>query len=64
MSRLTTLMPGKRVVDTGAIGVDADWVEALAFAWLARQTLLREPGNVPSVTGARGPRILGAIYPA
>jgi anhydro-N-acetylmuramic acid kinase len=64
MARLSTLMPDKRVANTGTIGVDADWVEALAFAWLARRTLLREPGNVPGVTGARGPRILGAIYPA
>ena len=64
MTRLAALMPDKRVANTSAIGVDADWVEALAFAWLARQTLLREPGNVASVTGARGPRILGAIYPA
>jgi anhydro-N-acetylmuramic acid kinase len=64
MSRLALLMPSRRVSNTSAIGVDADWVEALAFAWLARQTLRHEPGNVPSVTGAKGPRVLGAIYPA
>lgn len=64
MSQLAHRLPGKRVAATDAIGIDADWVEALAFAWLARQTLLREPGNVPGVTGARGPRVLGAIYPA
>jgi anhydro-N-acetylmuramic acid kinase len=64
MAKLAALMPDKRVANTATIGVDADWVEALAFAWLARQTVLREPGNVPSVTGARGLRILGAIYPA
>ena len=64
MTRLATRLPGRRVANTGAIGVDADWVEALAFAWLARQALLREPGNVPGVTGAKGPRVLGAIYPA
>lgn len=62
MTRLAALLPDQRVANTGAIGVDADWVEALAFAWLARQTMLREPGNVPGVTGASGPRILGAIY--
>jgi anhydro-N-acetylmuramic acid kinase len=39
-------------------------MEALAFAWLARQTLHHAPGNLPLVTGARGERILGAIYPA
>ena len=63
MARLATLMPNRRITDTGALGVDADWVEALAFAWLARQTLLGEAGNLPEVTGARGPRVLGAIYP-
>jgi anhydro-N-acetylmuramic acid kinase len=64
MAQLAKLMPDKLVANTHVIGVDADWVEALAFAWLARQTMLREPGNVPSVTGAKGPRVLGAIYPA
>lgn len=64
MSRLAVRLPHHRVANTSLIGVDADWVEALAFAWLARQTILHEPGNVPGVTGARGPRVLGAIYPA
>lgn len=64
MARLAALLPGRRVADTGALGLDADWVEALAFAWLAHQTLRGAPGNLPDVTGARGPRILGAIYPA
>jgi len=64
MARLASRMPDLRVATTSTIGVDADWVEALAVAWLARQTLLREPGNVPGVTGAKGPRVLGAIYPA
>jgi anhydro-N-acetylmuramic acid kinase len=36
----------------------------MAFAWLARQAILGLPGNLPDVTGARGPRVLGAIYPA
>lgn len=47
---------------TSDVGVDPQWVEATAFAWLARQTLARLPGNLPAVTGARGERILGAIY--
>ena len=64
MARLAALLPARRVSDTGTLGLAADWVEALAFAWLARQTLLREPGNLPEVTGAAGPRVLGAIYPA
>lgn len=45
-------------------GLDPDHVEAAAFAWLARERLAGRPGNRPSVTGARGPRVLGAIYPA
>ena len=53
-----------RVVETTALhGVPIDQVEALAFAWLARETLASRPGNIPAVTGARGPRVLGAIYP-
>lgn len=55
---------GIPVAPTDNLGVDAEWVEALAFAWLAQRALRGEPGNLPSVTGARGPRILGAIYPA
>lgn len=52
------------VWDTGALGVSAQHVEALAFAWLAERFCQHLPGNLPSVTGARGPRILGALYPA
>ena len=47
---------------TDELGMQADWVEAAAFAWLAKRTLQREPGNLPAVTGARGMRILGAIH--
>ncbi len=64
MRRLAAHLPGMRVTTSTALGIDPDWVEALAFAWLARQTVHRAPGNLPSVTGARGPRVLGAIYPA
>jgi len=64
MARLAGLLPDRRVMSTDALGVAAEHVEALAFAWLARQTLRRKPGNLPAVTGARGPRVLGAIYPA
>ena len=49
---------------TAVLGIDPMQVEALAFAWLARQCFMSAPGNVPAVTGARGPRILGAVYPA
>jgi anhydro-N-acetylmuramic acid kinase len=48
---------------TAPYGVDPDFLEAMAFAWLARETLAGRPGNRPEVTGARGPRVLGAIYP-
>jgi anhydro-N-acetylmuramic acid kinase len=54
----------RSVAATDLLGVDAEVVEALAFAWLARQTLRSKPGNLPSVTGAHGPRVLGAIYAA
>jgi anhydro-N-acetylmuramic acid kinase len=49
---------------TSVLGVAPMQVEALAFAWLARQCFMSAPGNVPTVTGAKGPRILGAVYPA
>jgi len=48
---------------TDVLGVNVDWVEAAAFAWLAKQTLNNEPSNLPAGTGAVGLRILGAIYP-
>ena len=48
---------------TGERGVAVEHVEALAFAWLAREALAGRPANLPAVTGARGTRILGAIYP-
>jgi anhydro-N-acetylmuramic acid kinase len=56
------LAPAK-VVDTHSIGIDPDFMEAIAFAWLAKQCIDGIPGNVPEVTGASGPRVLGVIYP-
>ena len=47
--------------DAGAI--TPEHVEAMAFAWLAKRSIDGQPGNLPEVTGASGPRILGAIYP-
>lgn len=64
LKRLAALLPGRRITITTELGIDPRHVEALAFAWLARQALARRPGNLPAVTGARGPRVLGAIYPA
>ena len=63
MQRLRELS-GLPVESTAAYGIDPDWMEAMAFAWLAQRTLTGEPGNLPAVTGAAGPRILGAIHPA
>jgi len=64
MARIDALLPGIAVQSTADHGVDPDALEAMGFAWLARQTLLGLPGNLPAVTGARGPRVLGAIHPA
>jgi anhydro-N-acetylmuramic acid kinase len=55
---------GARVESTDALGVSPNHVEALAFAWLAQRHIERAAGNLPSVTGAKGARILGALYPA
>jgi anhydro-N-acetylmuramic acid kinase len=62
--RLAALLPDCSVQTTSDIGVDSDYLEAIAFAWLAQQTLLGLPANLPRVTGAAHPCVLGAIYPA
>ena len=64
MQRLQAGLPSVRVTSSQAHGLPPLQVEAAAFAWLARQTVNRQPGNLASVTGATGPRVLGAIYPA
>lgn len=64
LARLTALLPGIDVSSSDELGVPADWMEAMAFAWLAHCFLERIPANHPSVTGARGLRVLGAHYPA
>lgn len=64
LQRLQALLPRVAVQTSDHHGLPPLQVEAAAFAWLARQTLNRQPGNLPSVTGAAGLRILGAIYPA
>lgn len=63
-SRLSELLTPAAVSTTDALGVDPDWVEAIAFAWLAYRTLEGLSGNLSAVTGAKGERILGGIYPA
>ena len=64
MQRLQDLLPACLVTSTADYGVEPDWIEAMAFAWLAHCCLEGIPANRPSVTGARGKRILGAIYPS
>jgi len=64
MGELEAALAPRRLATTAAHGIATNEVEALAFAWLARETIAGRPGNVPTVTGARGPRILGAVYRA
>ncbi|MCZ2497367.1 anhydro-N-acetylmuramic acid kinase [Xylophilus sp. Kf1] len=64
MRGLAESLPDKQVVSTEAAGLPPLQVEATAFAWLAQRCLDRQPGNLAAATGARGPRVLGAVYPA
>ncbi|MCU7843802.1 MAG: anhydro-N-acetylmuramic acid kinase [Candidatus Thiodiazotropha sp. (ex Monitilora ramsayi)] len=63
MDRLQNRLPNTTVRSSAEEGLDPDWVEAMAFAWLAQRTLSGLTGNLPSVTGARRAVKLGAIYP-
>ncbi|WP_312708432.1 anhydro-N-acetylmuramic acid kinase [Stenotrophomonas sp.] len=62
MRRLGARLPGVRVESSARHGLDPEYVEAMGFAWLAQRTMEGLPGNLPAVTGAQGPRILGAIH--
>jgi anhydro-N-acetylmuramic acid kinase len=62
MTSLADMMNGRKLSTTKDLGIDVDWVEAAAFAWLAKQTIENQPSNLPAVTGAKGLRVLGAIY--
>lgn len=64
MARLAAYLPQAIVESTAQHGLDPDYVEAMGFAWLARETLAGRPGNLPAVTGASGRRILGTVFPA
>ena len=64
MRRLYGKLAPAKLDTTAALGLDPDWVEAAAFAWLARQSLSGLAGNAPVVTGAKAPRVLGGIFPA
>ena len=61
---LANTQPATVLSTTAELGVGVDWVEAAAFAWLAKQTIDHKPSNLPAVTGAKGLRVLGAIYSA
>ncbi len=64
MERLQHYLAPAKVGTTSVLGIDPDWVEAVAFAWLAQRCLTKLPGNNPHVTGASHPVILGGIYTA
>jgi anhydro-N-acetylmuramic acid kinase len=64
MANLARTLPDTRIESTASHGLDPDFVEAMAFAWLARETLANRPGNLPAVTGASGPRVLGSLFPS
>lgn len=64
MQRLADLLPGVAVESSAAHGLPVDQVEAAAFAWLAMCFKAKRPGNLPAVTGAAGPRLLGCLYPS
>lgn len=64
MAALAAALDPIHLHTTALVGIDPDYVEAMGFAWLARETLAGRAGNLPAVTGARGPRILGGIYRA
>jgi anhydro-N-acetylmuramic acid kinase len=64
LDRLHALLPASNIQLTDHLGIEADWMEAIAFAWLAQQTLHGRTASLPEVTGARHPSILGAIYQA
>lgn len=64
VARLKAKLGNTPLATTQALGVGVDWLEAMAFAWLAKQCVHQQTANLPKVTGAKGMRILGAIYKA
>ncbi len=64
IEELAACMPDTLISNTDSLGVGTDWAEAIAFAWLAKQCIHGVAMNLSAVTGANGPRILGAVYPA
>lgn len=64
VKQLEFVLPDAKILLTDSLGIGADWMEAIAFAWLAQQAMLGSSANLPEVTGARHSCVLGAIYPA
>ena len=64
LGELAALLPRWHIASTAELGLAPDWVEGAAFAWLAMCFVHRKPGNLPAVTGASRPAVLGALYPA
>ncbi|OED42833.1 anhydro-N-acetylmuramic acid kinase [Endozoicomonas sp. (ex Bugula neritina AB1)] len=62
MKNISSLFPGVEINTTAQLGIAPQWVEAIALAWLAQQTLTSQSGNIPSVTGAIGKRVLGGVF--
>lgn len=60
--RIAELVPQSTLGSTSDFGVSADWLEAMAFAWLAKQRLEYKAGNAPTVSGASRPCVLGGVY--
>lgn len=64
VGRIERALPAASIYSTIQLGIHPDWVEAMAFAWLAQRRIKSEPGALPEVTGAKQARVLGAIYAA
>ena len=64
LNQIKSALPNCRIQLTDQLGIEADWLEAIAFAWLAQQSMHGLPANLPDATGAAHPCILGAIYQA
>lgn len=64
LEHLAALMPGIKISNTDELGIGIDWAEAVAFAWLAKQCMHHQAVNLAQVTGAKGARVMGAVYQA
>ncbi len=64
LQRIGARLPDATVTTTSVAGLDPDWVEAVAFAWLAMRRMNNSTGNLPAVTGATRPAVLGALHRA